>query len=182
MDLVFVYGPAAVGKLTVARALAQRTGLRLFHNHLVVDALLAVFPFGSPAFVQLRERMWLDVFEAAARAGVSLIFTFAPENTVSHGFPEAAAARIAPHGGRIRFVRLTAPVEVQEARIGDASRRATGKLTDLELLRRLRASGSQTYRELPAELTLDTGVLAPPDAAARIAHALGLPQGGGAGD
>lgn len=174
MHLVFLYGPAAVGKLTVARALAERTGLRLFHNHLVVDTLLAVFAFGSPPFVALRERMWLDVFEAAARAGTSLIFTFAPENTVSEGFPDAAAARIAPHGGRIRFVRLTAPVEVQEARIGDDSRRATGKLTDLDLLRRLRASGSQSYRELPAELTLDTSVLAPEATAARIAEGLGL--------
>lgn len=174
MDLVFLYGPAAVGKLTVAHALAARTGLKLFHNHLVVDALLAVFPFGSPAFVTLRERMWLDVFEAAAQAGTSLIFTFAPESTVSSEFPEAVQARIVPLGGRIRFVRLTAPIEVQEARIGAESRRGTGKLTDLDLLRRLRGDGSQTYRDLPAELTLDTGALAPEAAAVRIAGALKL--------
>ena len=174
MDLVFLYGPAAVGKLTVGRALARRTGLRLFHNHLVVDALLAVFPFGSAPFVELRERMWLDVFAAAAADGTSLIFTFAPESTVSEGFPEAAAACIADHGGRVRFVRLTAPVEVQEARVGNESRRANGKLTDLDLLRQLRAAGSQTYRHLPAELTVDTGALAPDEAAACIAEGLRL--------
>jgi len=168
VNLVFLYGPAAVGKLTVARALAARTGLPLFHNHLVVDALLAVFPFGSPAFVQLRERMWLDVFEAIAREGRSLIFTFAPEATVSEAFPDDIAARIGAHGGRIRYIRLTAPVEVQEARIDAPSRRPTGKLTDLDLLRRLRANGSQDYRDLPAELVLDTGDLDPETAAARI--------------
>jgi hypothetical protein len=174
MQLIFIYGPVAVGKLTVARALAARTGLPLFHNHLVVDALLAVFPFGDPAFVALRERIWLDVFEAAARQGRSLIFTFAPESTVSAGFPEDVAARIGAHGGRIRFIRLTAPVSVQEARIDAPSRRTTGKLTDLDLLRRLRAEGSQTYRELPAELVLDTGELGPGAAADRIAEHLGL--------
>jgi len=174
MQIVFIYGPAAVGKLTVARALAERTGLPVFHNHLVVDTLLAVFPFGSPEFVALREPMWLDVFGAAAAAGRSLIFTFAPEATVSPAFPEDVAGRIAPHGGRIRFVRLTASADVQEARIGAASRRTTGKLTDLDLLRRLNADGSQAYRELPAELTLDTGALAPEESARRIADHLSL--------
>ena len=72
MRLVFIHGPAASGKLTVARELAARTGLSLFHNHLVVDALLAVFPFGSPGFVLLRETMWMDVFRAAAAEGRSL--------------------------------------------------------------------------------------------------------------
>lgn len=49
MRLVFIHGPAASGKLTVAKELAALTGYPLFHNHLIVDALLAVFPFGSPS-------------------------------------------------------------------------------------------------------------------------------------
>ena len=40
MKLVFIWGPAASGKLTIARVLAAQTGITLFHNHLVVDALL----------------------------------------------------------------------------------------------------------------------------------------------
>lgn len=55
MKLIFIYGPAAAGKLTVARVLAEQTGVALFHNHLVVDAVMAVFPFGSEPFVRLRE-------------------------------------------------------------------------------------------------------------------------------
>jgi len=93
MEMIFLYGQAASGKLTIGRALAARTGYALFHNHLVVDALLAVFPFGSDAFVRLREAFWLDVMETAARSGQSLIFTFAPEPTVSVDFPERAARR-----------------------------------------------------------------------------------------
>ncbi len=37
--LVYLYGPPAVGKLTVATELQRLTGFRLFHNHLTVDAL-----------------------------------------------------------------------------------------------------------------------------------------------
>ena len=66
MQLIFLFGPPASGKLTVARELAALTGYRVFHNHLVVDALLAVFDFGSRPFVELRERMWVEVMTAAA--------------------------------------------------------------------------------------------------------------------
>src|ERR1700744_3598970 len=58
MDLVFIHGPAAAGKLTVGKALAALTGYPLFHNHLIVDAVAAVFPFGSAAFVRLRQDFW----------------------------------------------------------------------------------------------------------------------------
>ncbi len=34
MQLVFLYGPPGVGKLTVGNALSALTGYKLFHNHL----------------------------------------------------------------------------------------------------------------------------------------------------
>ena len=48
MRLTFLYGTAAAGKLTVARRLSALTGDALFHNHLVVDAVAAVFPLFAP--------------------------------------------------------------------------------------------------------------------------------------
>jgi cytidylate kinase len=56
MELVFIHGPAGSGKLTVARELSRMTGLRLFHNHLTVDAVTAVFDFGSEPFVRTAGR------------------------------------------------------------------------------------------------------------------------------
>ena len=50
MPLLFLHGPPATGKLTVARELAALTGWELFHNHLVVDAVLRDHPFGTPGF------------------------------------------------------------------------------------------------------------------------------------
>ena len=77
MRLLFLHGPPAAGKLTIARELAATTGFRVFHNHATVDALLSVFEFGSAPFVELRERIWLDVIAEAAVAMPGLIFTFA---------------------------------------------------------------------------------------------------------
>jgi len=90
MHLVFIFGPPAAGKYTIARRVRELTGLPLFHNHLVVDAVHAVFPFGSPSFVRLRERFWMDVFDAAIAEDRSLIFTFQPEASVAPDF----AARV----------------------------------------------------------------------------------------
>lgn len=47
MQLVFLYGPPGVGKLTVARDLAGLTNFKVFHNHLTISLALSVFPFGS---------------------------------------------------------------------------------------------------------------------------------------
>lgn len=173
MKLIFIYGPVAVGKLTVARHLARITGFALFHNHLVVDAVGAVFPFGSPSFIKLREQFWLQTFAAAAEAKRSLIFTFAPESTVALDFPQRVQALIETAGGEVCFVRLTVSNEEQERRIGDASRTSTGKLTSIEQLRELRPMFKSSLAAMPDPLIdIDTDAASPEDAAQRIAAAV----------
>jgi hypothetical protein len=172
MKLVFIYGQAGVGKLTVARELAALTGMALFHNHLVVDAVAAVFPFGSPGFVRLREQFWLEVFAEAAK-GTSLIFTFAPEDTVARDFPQRVKALVEAAGGKVDFIRLTAPESVQDQRINAASRSAFGKLTSLELLRQLRPQFIAAMQAMPEPiLTIDTAATQPDAAARMIAAAI----------
>jgi hypothetical protein len=173
MKLIFIHGPAAAGKLTVARELAGLTGLPLFHNHLVVDAVAAVFPFGSEAFVRLREQFWLATFSEAAQAGQSLIFTFNPELSVEAGFPDRVLAAIAPFGGTMPMVRLTLPWEEQERRIDNESRGEFGKLRSLELLRQLRDDFAAAEAAMPpADLTIDTMRVQPAEAARMIAERL----------
>jgi hypothetical protein len=100
VDLVFLHGPAAAGKPTTARALEERTGLPVFHNHLVVDLLTTVFPFGSEPFVRLREDFWTSVFADAARAGRSITFTFArSDRTKGNLVPDAYLAALAVEAG-----------------------------------------------------------------------------------
>ncbi|WP_197430080.1 nucleoside/nucleotide kinase family protein [Auraticoccus cholistanensis] len=173
MHLVFLHGPAAAGKLTVARALSQRLHYGVFHNHLVVDALTAVFPFGTPPFVELREHFWLSTFRAAALADVSLLFTFAPEATVQPGFAERARACVADAGGRTVFVELTVGEAEQERRIALPSRSEFAKLTSVETLRQLRAARTDVERP-PADLRIDTETTGPEAAADRVVEHFGL--------
>lgn len=177
MELVFIYGPVACGKLTIARALGRTTGYAVFHNHLIVDAVAAVFPFGSERFVRLRERLWLDLLREAAEARRSTIFMFAPEPTVADGFAQRVAEAVKAAGGRTHFVQLTVPASVQEQRLTAPSRAEFGKLRSLELLRELRPQFEASERAMPrAQLVIDTAVLDPEGAARAIAEGLGLPR------
>ena len=175
--LVYLYGPPAAGKLTIAERLAELTGWRLFHNHLTVNAITPVFEFASPAFTEVLHRLRLDVFATAARSDVELIFT---NNSAWSGqdartrfvsFADSAARIVAENGGTTRFVQVTAPAAVLESRVADASRRAHGKLVEVRRLRELLATHDAAPVH-PGDLVVDTGVLTPEEAADRIAAEL----------
>lgn len=174
MEMVFLHGPPASGKLTTARALSAVTGFAVFHNHLVVDALLAVFPFGSREFVRLRDLYWMSTFEAAAEANRSLIFTFAPEPTVPSDFVERARTAVASRGGKVHFVALTVSTAAQEERIENEDRKQHNKLSSLETLRRLRSTPSDVWPTVPSDITVDTSASPAEESASRIAEVLGL--------
>jgi chloramphenicol 3-O-phosphotransferase len=155
MELIFLHGRPAAGKLTVARALSERLHYPVFHNHLVVNLLTEVFPFGSDPFVRLREQMWMWVFTDAAVANTSIIFTFAPDRTVKAGFPSRVQEAVENDGGRVCFVGLLVSDAEQERRIMLPIRRELHKLSDVETLRSMR--GRYGFAEQPpSDFTIDT--------------------------
>jgi hypothetical protein len=172
MDLVFLHGGAASGKLTTARALEELLGYPVFHNHLVVDVLLPMFPFGSESFVRLREEFWMGVFREAAAAGRSITFTFAPENSVPVGFPVRVQRAIEEAGGRVCFVHLVVDEVEQERRVVNPSRSDFHKITDVATFRRLR--GQPRPEQPPTDLEIDTTTSPPVQTARRIAAFFGL--------
>jgi chloramphenicol 3-O-phosphotransferase len=175
VKLLLLYGPPAVGKLTVARELSTLTGFPIFHNHLVVDALLAVFPFGSPEFIKLREKFWLEVLTEAASAHLpGVIFTFAPESTVSESFVGHLVERLEGLGTPVSLVSLNATDQVIEDRVSGESRRQHGKIHQPDRYRELRAAGAFAYPPITPHLEVDTSLLSPAESAARIAAGLGL--------
>ena len=176
MKLVFIYGLPATGKLTVAKHLAGLTGYRLFHNHLAVDLLLSVFDFGSEPFVDLREQIWLSVFEQAAASNLpGLIFTFAPERTVRPSFIPAALDILTRHNATVDFIELTCPLPELKLRLDSHSRQRFQKLTSATLFDQLHADGIFDASAMPIpRLTLDTSLHKPEAAAALIAQTLGL--------
>ena len=100
-QVIFLFGRPGVGKLTVGELLSVETGYRLLHNHAVVDLVTALFPFGSPPFVSLRERIWLGTIDACLAAQQSgVIMTFAPESTVTDEFIPTLQKRVIARGAQ----------------------------------------------------------------------------------
>ena len=176
MKLIFLHGLPGVGKLTVARELSELTGLRIFHNHLAVDLVQSVFEFGSPPFVELREKIWLEVFSRAVAAKLNgLIFTFAFDRTVRASFIEKTLKVIESGGGEVFFVELRCSPEEMERRIEHSSRQRFGKLNSVERFRELKEDGAFVDPGIPKDhLVVDTTELSAPDAANLIVTSLKL--------
>ena len=173
-QVVLLFGRPGAGKYTVGRALAEATGFRLLHNHAVVDLMTALFPFGSPPFIAMRERLWLDAVAAALAAHLpGLILTFAPERTVSDDFLPALRERVRIGGGALRLVELRCAAAELERRISEPSRERFGKLRDVAFYRQLEKAGAFDGPVMPeAELVIETDALEPEEAARRIAALL----------
>lgn len=77
MKLVIVFGPPAVGKMTVGFELSKLTGLKLFHNHLTIEMVLNFFDYSTPPFNLLVGEFRRRIFEEVAKSDLKgMIFTF----------------------------------------------------------------------------------------------------------
>jgi predicted kinase len=176
MHFILLYGRPAVGKLTVGRELAQLTSYPLFHNHLIVDAVLAVHPFGSAGFTAMRDALWRTAFTEIAKDTdlPGLISTFNLERSVPQAFIDELFAQFADAGHDIRVFELTCDEAEIERRIAAPTRSENQKLTDVDLYRRLRAEGFFSTPTITHNRTIfDTSDRTPAETARLIHEHLG---------
>ena len=67
MKLILLYGPPAVGKLTIAQELKKLTGVKLLDNHQVSDLVMSVHERGTPVAADLNHQIRLAVYKAATQ-------------------------------------------------------------------------------------------------------------------
>ncbi|MDP4552844.1 shikimate kinase [Alkalihalobacillus macyae] len=76
MKFVLLFGPQAVGKMTVGQELEKITDLILFHNHMTIDFLEPFFGF-SPEMWRLSTLMREEIFSSFAKTdNYGMIFTY----------------------------------------------------------------------------------------------------------
>ena len=77
MKFVLLFGPQAVGKMTVGQELEKLTTLKLFHNHMTIDLVAPYFSYGSSEGKRLVGLFRKEIFEAVAKSDLyGMIFTF----------------------------------------------------------------------------------------------------------
>lgn len=185
-ELVLLFGPPAVGKMTVGRAVCAHSDFRLFHNHHTIEPLHEIFGQQSPAFATLNAEFRRRVIEEAAEHDVRLVFTTV-WNLAGERDADYIRGLVSPYverGLSVRFVELHADLATRLVRNAGADRLAAKpSKRDLDAseahVREREARfvmNTSSGLTLPGEevladfnhLCLDTAKLSPAAAAARI--------------
>jgi hypothetical protein len=190
MTLVIIFGPPAVGKMTVGYELERLTGLRLFHNHMTIDLVLRFFEFGRPPFQRLVSEFRARIFEEVAASDLpGLIFTYvwALDDPRDKEFIDRSTEVFRARGADVCFVELQATQE-ERLRRNETEFRLAQKPPKRDLSRsrqrlleddkryRLSSSSSDEFFYQERYLKLDTTALAPDVVARQIAITFGLPS------
>ena len=114
MKLVVIFGPPAVGKMTVGFELAKKTGFKLFHNHMTIELVLNFFDYSTPQFNLLVGEFRRRIFEEVAKSNLKgMIFTFvwAINLEIEREYIENFCDIFREQNAKIYFVELEADFE-----------------------------------------------------------------------
>jgi len=77
MKIVLLFGPQAVGKMTIGTQLSERSNLPLLYNHMTLDVVWPIIGWNKDTF-KISDQMRLSIFEHIAKNNThpGLIFTF----------------------------------------------------------------------------------------------------------
>lgn len=132
MNLIYLHGAPATGKLTIARELVQLAGGRILDNHASIDFAKTVFDFDTPEFWRLVQAVRLLTIEQAAESSLTaLITTACYADPVDRPHFEKVVSLVEGRGGAVWPVYLHCDTQTLHARVVDEERRARGKLSSV---------------------------------------------------
>ena len=77
MKFVHIFGPQAVGKMTVGQELAKITDMKLFHNHMTIDLVSHFFDYSTDEGKRLVNLFRQEIFEEVSKSNLyGMIFTY----------------------------------------------------------------------------------------------------------
>ncbi|MEY8292879.1 hypothetical protein AAK882_09575 [Carnobacteriaceae bacterium 52-44] len=62
MKIILIFGPQAVGKMSIGEKISENTGLPLLHNHVTLDAIWPYIGWNDTTF-ELSEQLRLGIFK-----------------------------------------------------------------------------------------------------------------------
>ncbi|UTR06786.1 AAA family ATPase [Alkalihalobacillus sp. LMS6] len=147
--LVILFGPQAVGKMTVGEALAEQTSLKLFHNHMSIDMVAPIFGFQDETW-RLVDLFRKEMFQSVAKSDLDgLIFTYvwAFDRQEDWEYIDNVASIFEENGGSVYFVELEAAFDERLAR-NKSTHRLQQKPTkrDVDFSEKELKESAQTYR------------------------------------
>lgn len=182
MKLVFIIGSGAVGKMTVGQELMKRTGLRLFHNHMMIEPVLEIFGGWRGDVVSKLRRVILEEFVNSDQEGMIFTFMWAFDMPSDREYLLDVAKLFEDKGGEVYCVELVASQEIRLQR-NRTENRLNNKASkrNLEFSTNLILNEDQNHRLVSREgeipfanyLRIDNSQLSPEEAAELIKEHFG---------
>ena len=113
MKLLFMIGDAAVGKMTVGQELMKLTGLRLFHNHMMIEPVLEIFGQWRPDITQRLRQVIFEEFAKTDSYGMIFTFMWAFDMRSDWDYVEWVKGIFGLPDEDVYYVELIAPQEVR---------------------------------------------------------------------
>lgn len=167
--VIFIYGPIAVGKLTVAKILSKKLGYKLSHNHALNDLVDELFIYKSPVSNLMKERLRYDIFQNAVKAKINFVTTHCyAHNFVSttgltdSEYVQTLEKKLTRLGAKFYPVHLKADSKELLRRVSGRSRTRFKKLTDKKIMsEHISYRDWQTSPKLKNNLVIDNTKLPP---------------------
>lgn len=158
MKLLFIFGNAAVGKMTVGQELMKITDLRLFHNHMTIEPVIEIFGYYKGETInKLRETIFED-YAASDNYGLIFTYMFAFDQQADWDYVEHVKEIFGKHNAEIYYVELVASQEIRLQR-NQTENRLNNKASkrDLEFSRQNLLYADEKYRceSLDGEITFE---------------------------
>ena len=113
MKLLFLFGNAAVGKMTVGQELMKITNLRLFHNHMTIEPVIEIFgKYDGKIIKQLREVIFNN-FASSNCYGMIFTFMWAFDQQDDWDYVEHIKSIFEPYNTDFYYVELVSSQEIR---------------------------------------------------------------------
>jgi chloramphenicol 3-O-phosphotransferase len=169
MKLIIIYGSEASGKLTIAKELAEKSRLKLFHNHVSIDVGKALFSYGEDPFNELVWKVRLLVFESAAVNNLpGIIFTWAYSHPDFQPLLDRLLETMKPYNVEVHYVFVSCSQEMLEKRVVSPERLEAGKISSIENLHKQQKAKNHVEIPNTDSLSLDSTTISPTESADRI--------------
>ncbi len=114
MKLVIIFGPHAVGKMTVGQDLEKKTGLKLFHNHMTIELVSNFFSYGSMQGKKLVRLFREEIFEEVSKSelpGIIFTYVWALNKKSDWDYLQDLSNKFKAKGAEVFWVELESDVE-----------------------------------------------------------------------
>ncbi len=122
MKLVFIFGNAAVGKMTVGQELMKLTGLRLFHNHMTIEPVIEIMGYYEGNTIRRLREVIFEEFAKSDNKGMIFTYMWAFDQKSDWDYVQHVTDIFEREGGEVYYIELVAPQEVRLKRNGTENR------------------------------------------------------------